>query len=373
MSVFKKYFTFRKKDRIGFFILMLIVVILLFIDIAIPKLKHKTQQFDNKEFAVQIDSFEKSLKPIKREYVSKLDSYIIARYDTLNLFKFNPNKTTDKQWKELGLTDKQIRTINNYKSRGGKFFIKDDFRKIYGIRTKQFHILEPFIDLPEDFGGENNSVKKIKETELFNFDPNTASKADLEKLGFTTKQVSNILNYRKKGGKFFKAEDLKKIYTISENDYQKYASYIQINSTTATKINEKNPQIIKLNTADSVELVNLPGIYPYLARKIIKYRHRLGGFYSADQLLEVYGFNEKIYNQIKKYLTIDATKIKKLNINFVEYKTIIYHPYIDKKKASNIINYRERHGFYTSVKQLVDIGILTDEEYQKLKYYLTVE
>ena len=372
LSVIKKYFSFKKKDRLGFFILIIIVVILFAINLIIPNINRKEPDYDFSNFEAKIDSFENSLKPIEKKYISRLDQYIIDRYDSLVLFNFNPNTVSDEQWLKLGLTEKQISTINNYKSRGGKFFIKDDFRKIYGIRTKQFHILEPYIDLPSKFKKNYNSNKQEKQ--LFNFDPNNATESDLQRLGFYKNQISNIINYRSKGGVFKKKEDLKKIYSISEKQYQKFENFIVIEEKLPENdTHVKEIEIVELNSADIKLLTTLPGITDYLAERIIKYRNLLGGFYSSQQLKEVYGFKDQNYNQIKNYLTIDLNKIKKININFAEFKEIISHPYIDKNITLSIINYKQKNGFYSSLNQLVKNNVLTEKEYEKLKYYLSVE
>ncbi len=109
----KKYFTFRKQDRIGIISLSVIVLILLITNFLVPSFVKNENNFDYTEFSNQIDSFIVSLEPVETEYVSKLDSYIIARYDTLELFKFNPNTTSNKEWLLLGMTEKQIKTLNN--------------------------------------------------------------------------------------------------------------------------------------------------------------------------------------------------------------------------------------------------------------------
>ncbi|MEA3450874.1 MAG: hypothetical protein U9Q83_03115 [Bacteroidota bacterium] len=122
MSILKKYFSFKKKDRLGFFVLIVIVIVLFAINLIIPNIDEKEPDYDFSDFVAKIDSFENSLKPIEKKYVSRLDQYIIERYDSLQLFNFNPNNVSDNDWLKLGLTEKQITTINNYKSRGGKFF-----------------------------------------------------------------------------------------------------------------------------------------------------------------------------------------------------------------------------------------------------------
>ena len=57
--------------------------------------------------------------------------------------------------------------------------------------------------------------------ELFEFDPNTANKVELTKLGLPKRVVNTIDNYRKKGGHFFKVADLKKIYGLQSQDFER--------------------------------------------------------------------------------------------------------------------------------------------------------
>ena len=56
-----------------------------------------------------------------------------------------------------------------------------------------------------------NEKQEIK-IQLHPFDPNELSKTELMQLGFSSYLTNNILNYRSKGGKFNKKEDLRRIY-----------------------------------------------------------------------------------------------------------------------------------------------------------------
>ena len=382
---FKKYFTFRKRDRVGLITLMSIVLTLFIVNILLPKLVKNEHYFDYSEFSAEVDTFLVSLVPIEEdEYISRLDSFIIARYDTLELFKFNPNTATNEQWILLGLTEKQISTLNNYTSKGGKFYDKEDFRKIYGIRTRQFQILKPFIDLPDKSSYQKNNYQnndyqeddyEKKEITLFEFDPNTATDEDFNKLGLSEKQIKSLNNYRNKGGKYYKKEDFKKMYVISDKMYEMYEPYIVINQQ-----NEKNEQkyepkiipIIDINTADTALFKKLPGIGTVFAARIVKYRDVLGGFHNITQIKEVYGLKIETYNKIEQYLTINSVNLTKININFAEYKDLIKHPYIDSDIANAILNYKKKNGFYSSVNQLLSKNVLNEEVFNKLKKYLTV-
>ena len=75
-------------------------------------------------------------------------------------------------------------------------------------------------------GHENTSPRQQLET--FPFDPNTASKDDLMRLGLSSRTAQTILNYRAKGGHFYKKEDLKRMYTIRPEDYERLEAFVQI-------------------------------------------------------------------------------------------------------------------------------------------------
>src|SRR5579859_1381616 len=64
------------------------------------------------------------------------------------LFQFNPNNLPEEDWKRLGFSDRQIRVIKNYESKGGKFRSKDDVKKMYSISEKEYERIEPYIIIP---------------------------------------------------------------------------------------------------------------------------------------------------------------------------------------------------------------------------------
>ncbi len=221
------------------------------------------------------------------------------------------------------------------------------------------------------------SKRKI---ELFPFDPNTATANDFERLGLSDRLINTILNYRTKGGKFYFKEDLKKIYGFGDDDYARLESFVVINSTKKVyeeKVNkiETNatgtslPKIIDLNIADSIQLVDLPLIGPTLSSRILKFRNKLGGFYSTDQLKEVYGLTPETFDVIKDKISVSPTEINKININEVSIEELKLHPYF-KNVAMPIINYREQHGEYKSPEDLKNVDVVTKDVFDKISPYL---
>jgi len=230
-------------------------------------------------------------------------------------------------------------------------------------------------------GFEKDGHKKRKE-ELFVFDPNTLDLPGWQRLGFSVKQAQSILKYRSKGGRFYNQEDLKKMYTVSDQMYLKLASYIKIASSPVrerglsthktSKVYTKNGfKIVELNSADTLQLDEVHGIGPAFARRIVKYRERLGGFCRKEQLLEVFGLDSAKYEEVKDQISVDATIVKKININSVVAEDFKNHPYIRYKQVNALIQYRKQHGNYTTIEDLKKVVILTPELIMQLAPYLS--
>ena len=64
----------------------------------------------------------------------------------LILSEFNPNELTAEQWKNLGFTERQVKTILNYKELvGGEFLSKEQLAKCYAISPEKFAEIEAYI------------------------------------------------------------------------------------------------------------------------------------------------------------------------------------------------------------------------------------
>jgi DNA uptake protein ComE-like DNA-binding protein len=89
-------------------------------------------------------------------------------------------------------------------------------------------------ELAQTFPYEVAPAKSFTTGELFSFDPNTLSMAGWQKLGLNERIARIINNYRSKGGKFYKPEDLKKIWGMPEGFYERVKTYITISVSTPT-------------------------------------------------------------------------------------------------------------------------------------------
>lgn len=233
---------------------------------------------------------------------------------------------------------------------------------------------------------ENNETKKVTLNPSFKFNPNTISKTKMREIGFSESQINNIFNYRRSGGKFFIPEDLKNIYTISDKEYEKLKDYIFIpqreykkadkgfskDEKTEPKSTAKEIISIELNSAQPSDLVNISGIGEVYSKRIIKFRDLLGGFYSVNQLYEVYGLDTALIERIKPNFKIDKSKIKKINLNEADNFDLKSHPYINRKSAYMLINQRKKSGKYKSFDEIESTKAFSKEEFLKVKNYISL-
>lgn len=258
---------------------------------------------------------------------------------------------------------------------------------------------------------DNKSRKPVnrKKPSLRSFDPNITSESGWMEMGLSKKQAAVILNYIEKGGRFKKASDLSKIYSLSKSEYLMLKPYIEITDTPISKnhmrnnLNNKdsnnitysidsirnNPKTqdthinspthsasefrLELNSADTLDLQLLPGIGPSYARRIVKYRELLGGFFHREQLMEVYGMDSLRYTGFINQVIIDTALIHPIPVNNATISNLVRHPYIDYFLAKTIISNRSKNGLYKSSRDFQSRLDLPSKIFEKIKIYLQVK
>ncbi|MES2849917.1 MAG: helix-hairpin-helix domain-containing protein [Bacteroidota bacterium] len=216
--------------------------------------------------------------------------------------------------------------------------------------------------------------------ELFYFDPNTLDEAGWQKLGVMDKTIATIKNYLSKGGKFYKEEDIKKIWGINEELADKLIPYIRIEkkeyAATEKPVYEKRTytaSIIDINTADTTAFIALPGIGSKLAQRIVTFRYKLGGFYKIEQVGETFGLADSTFQKIKHRLVLNSPSVKQININTATVDEFKAHPYIRYVIGNAIVQYRTQHGNFSLVNDLKKIMLVTEDIFTKALPYLKVE
>ena len=260
------------------------------------------------------------------------------------------------------------------------------------IASQQGNLKITYIEEQEESTTKPKDQEEQQEIEMFYFDPNNLPASEWSKLGLSDKQIKGIHNYEKAGGSFKRKEDVLKMYTISDGMYAELEPYIRIevaanglptrqHSTLITDEPEhsepipKRSAIIELNSVDTLELMELKGIGPVFSKNILKYRGLLGGYYSIDQLKEVYGLRDhpEAVDQISVHLMIDTTLIRKIDLNTAEAKDLASHIYIDWNVAKAIVAYRNTHGPYKNVSSVSKCHLVDDALMTKIAPYLKVD
>ena len=219
---------------------------------------------------------------------------------------------------------------------------------------------------------------------LASFNPNTADSITFRRLGLPAWMAKNILHYRAKGGKFRKPEDFKKVYGITEEQYSVLLPYIHIppedtvhhipqlyiaQNVPMENIKYEPGTILDLNRADTTELKKIPGIGSGIARLIVGYRQRLGGFYQIEQLKDI---NLNI-QQLQAWFSIDPANVHRINLNRISVDRLRSHPYINFYQAKAIVEYRKKKGSLTSLKPFSLYEEFTETDLERIGHYVCFE
>lgn len=255
------------------------------------------------------------------EDAQKLDSLITLMESSAErevaqeivLSEFNPNTVNLTQLLELGLDSTISARIIKYRSKGGRFKIKSDLAKIYGLRIEQYQSLEPFILLP--------TVDIVKASKPI-------SRSELSDKPLPRKKAKT----------------------------------------------DKPLQKFNLNTADTATYQTISGIGSVLAYRIVRFRDKLGGFVSQNQLYEVYNLDSVVI----KRLTDQSFILEKFNPEFIYINTfdessLAAHPYISFQQAKLIIAYRNQHGDYKDENDLASVYSIDEEFILKIKPYISFD
>lgn len=221
----------------------------------------------------------------------------------------------------------------------------------------------------------------MRHTEEFPFDPNTADSTQLLRLGLQPWQVRSIYRYRARGGVFRTKRDFAKLYGLTKKDYLRLEPYICISDdyqpaamlfpqdkrdTLNRPVKLKDGEHIVLNTADTTELMKVPGIGNYYAKEIVRHGKWIGGYVSVDQLDEIDGFPQSA----KKYFVVNHPTPQRLKINKLSLQELRRHPYINYYQAKAIIDYRHLHGDIKSLQDLRFSKYFPEDVINRLEPYV---
>jgi DNA uptake protein ComE-like DNA-binding protein len=281
----KKYLAVTKKEWNGMVVLVILIVLVL----AAPYV----YKFFRKDNTINRKDFDDAVAQLSKNGIQQ--SYADGKPlpdDKIPhpvMFPFNPNNLTIQQWEQLGLSGRQATVIKHYEAKGGKFYSKDDVKKMYAITAGDYNRLEPYIQIPQ----AAFTIKKANPGEIIEL--NTADSATMTRIrGVGPSFALRIIRYRNRLGGFYQKEQLKDIYSIDSMKYAEIKGQVSVNPGKVNKIN--------INTVSFNQL----RIFPYLGynqvNAIIQYRAQHGNFASIADMKNIVLLDEGILRKIEPYL-----------------------------------------------------------------------
>ncbi|MFK8007236.1 MAG: helix-hairpin-helix domain-containing protein [Saprospiraceae bacterium] len=388
---FYEYMYLTRQERNGLFVVIFMSSLISFTPL-VYSFFGKKRITDFSQFLNEIEEFQQADISTPPLTFTKNNFANTTPKKQFDLFFFDPNSASKEDFINLGISPKTTQTIINFRNKGAKFFKKEDFKKVYGLKKSDFNRLEKFIQIKKKKNNfqpfAKNEIPKSYDTPTVNhiaFDPNTADVNILLQNGIPQHVANTIIKYRSSGAIFQVKEDLKKIYTLKDDIYQKIEPFIQIipqeKKAIAKEFKPKNDFlktatkptniVIDINKSSPEDWQQLRGIGPSFSRRIIKFRDRLGGFHSIEQVGETYGLPDSSFQKIKSQLQLSSI-LQKINLNQATENELKLHPYISWNQAKLICSYRKMHGNFKDVNELLQIGALKEDWLEKIKYYLKI-
>ena len=298
----------------------------------------------------------------------------------LVLSEFNPNELTAEQWKNLGFTERQVKTILNYKELvGGEFLSKEQLAKCYAISLEKFAEIEAYILLPEKTSKKNNFENSFTKKELKisgKFNPDSYSAKDWENMGFSQKQAEAIIKYKNYlGGSFRSKEKFKECFIISPENYQRLAPYLLLPETVpdfAPKPKENKPRIeytyFDPNALDAQGWQRL-GFSEKQAQVIVNYRDKnlKGSFKSLEDIEKCFVISAEKFQELKPWIKLQIrekeepakavspakTDFSKIDLNSITFKQLVEFGF-NEKAAASYLGYRKKLGGFADKQQILE-------------------
>jgi competence ComEA-like helix-hairpin-helix protein len=238
------------------------------------------------------------------------------------------------------------------------------------------------------YNGARRTPFTLAALNLHPFNPNQADSTELAAMGLPTSAVRSLVHYREKGGQFRTVESLQRLYGMSDSLYQCLRPYIQLpaprnsaypiaSAHSASRDSlpalaytpaEKYPAgtVVDLNTADTTELKKIPGIGSGIARAIVNYRERLGGFYAVAQLADV----RYTTPEMQQWFKVSQPALRPIRVNHDKLDRLRAHPYLNYYQARDILAERSARGDIKSLSRLSLYKDFTEKDFERLKPYL---
>ncbi len=312
----RNYLTFTRKERNGILSIAIIILVFILFQLFYP-LFIKRKQYNYNDFAKEIDALKiesndsAGAKQYAKNYGSNAEDDYSEKEERkfvttkAEVFYFDPNTASTADWKRLGIRDKTIHTIQNYLSKGGKFYKPGDISKIWGLSPTDAQRLIPYVSIKGETKGNIAFEKKeyaktsspyaVKTIQVI--DVNLADTTAFISLpGIGSKLAQRIIAFRNKLGGFYSIEQVGETYLLPDSTFQKIKPKLTIVGNNVKQIN--------INIASIDEMKAHPYLRFNLANAIFQYRQQHGNFNSVEEIKKIMLVTETAYNKVSPYLAV---------------------------------------------------------------------
>lgn len=369
---FSEFFQLSKRERNATLILILLLVSIISARISMPYWSQFTNQPDDfSEFDALLAKMEEKQKILALEK---------EKEDELNLYPFNPNKVSGEELKEMGFKSNVVNSLVNFRKKSDTYKNAEDLLKLYGIDSALLAEIEPFLvfdsvettsDKKSNYYASRSNPKsfenklKLKISQVLFI--NKVASEELVGIGFPKSKADQIVGFRSRIGGYKSDEDLLKCYAVDSNIFSQLAPFLSYEEE------EKTLAIIGINSCNEVDLRQFKGIGDFRAKKIISYREALGGYVDKSQLYEISIIPTEVIDELLPFLEIDREQVQKIDLNTVEFKELLKHPYFDYDLTKEIFRLKNRNGKISSVEELKTIIFVGDSKIRQIEPYLTFQ
>ena len=240
-----------------------------------------------------------------------------------------------------------------------------------------------------------DSLSKIsienRRLKIFPFNPNYITDYKGAQLGMSLVEIDKLLAFRKTGKFINSKKEFQNITTISDSllnnisPYFKFPEWVvkrnqNVELSTSRDIRsfaKKSKYILTstdINIASKEDLKTINGIGEKLSDRIIKYRSKLQGFSTANQLYEVWGLSAEVVGKLLLvFKVVKLPNIQKSNVNTASFRELLKNPYIDYELCKKIFDYKDEVAELQDVSELKNIIGFPLELYDRIVLYLVAE
>lgn len=295
----KDYLSFSQKERIG----LLGLLMLLGLFIAAPYFLKDTPQplpVEQLQWTNQVDY------PKEKGPDSNFSNTVSpSTKNTLSLFFFDPNTASTSMLGKLGFTEKNIKTLSNYRNKGGRFKEAADLKKIWGIHPDLAISLMPFVRIEalyqkreaNTYRDSTYGKKEYSRRMPHKIEINTADQTAWEQLpGIGPVLAGRILKYRNHLGQFNSISEIRKTYGLTDSVFSIIEPFLQLNNSTSPT-EKSRLELPSINTASEALLIKA-GVSPDIASAIVQYRKLYGLFQQLEDLRKIVFIQPAQYEQL---------------------------------------------------------------------------